>query len=76
MSETRRTPSATVNPNSDLLDLFARWTDLNNLTVFDVLQFVISPHVFDGLEVDMDIDVDVEAVLESPARRWVDVRDG
>lgn len=60
MSETRRTPSATVNPSSDLLDLLARWTDLNNLTVLEVLWFVICSHLDDGIGDDMDKDFEDE----------------
>ena len=41
MSDTSRTPSAIVNPRLALLDLVARWIDLNSLTVFDVWWFVI-----------------------------------
>jgi hypothetical protein len=69
MSVTSRTPSATVNPSSDRLDLFARWTDLNNLTVFDVLWFVISPQLCVGI-VDA-INIDGYLIPESPTRRLV-----
>ena len=62
MSETRRTPSATVNPSSDLLDLFARWTDLNNFTVLEVLWFVICSQ----LAADID-DANFGTILEYPA---------
>ena len=77
MSETRRTPSATVNPSSDLFDLLARWTDLNNLTVFDVLWFEICSQFVDMDDVmDRDVVEDAEIVLQRPVSILIGRCDG
>lgn len=61
ISVTSRTPSATVSPSSDRFDLLARWTDLNNFTVLDVLWFVIlSQLMLFGNEDDMNSEDEVE----------------